>query len=87
MIAALSLLLGIGGGVLGALLVTDNGGDGSGGVLRVEKRTAAPLPADNKSIAAVADRVLPSTVQIIAEFNGDPRVRPAPGSCSTSRAT
>ena len=73
MIAALSLLLGIGGGVLGALLVTDNGGDGSGGVLRVEKRTAAPLPADNKSIAAVADRVLPSTVQIIAEFDGDPR--------------
>ena len=73
MVAALSLLLGIGGGVLGALLVTDNGGDGSGGVLRVEKRTAAPLPADNKSIAAVADRVLPSTVQIIAEFDGDPR--------------
>ena len=73
MIAALSLLLGIGGGVLGALLVTGNGGDGSGGVLRVEKRTAAPLPADNKSIAAVADRVLPSTVQIIAEFDGDPR--------------
>jgi putative serine protease PepD len=73
MIAVLSLLLGIGGGVLGALLVTDNGGDGSGGVLKVEKRTAAPLPADNKSIAAVADQVLPSTVQIIAEFEGDPR--------------
>jgi len=73
MIAVLSLLLGIGGGVLGALLVTGSGGDGSGGVLRVEKRTAAPLPADNKSIAAVADRVLPSTVQIIAEFDGDPR--------------
>jgi putative serine protease PepD len=73
MIAVLSLLLGLGGGVLGALLVTDNGGDGSGGVLRVQKRTAAPLPADNKSIAAVADRVLPSTVQIIAEFDGDPR--------------
>ena len=73
MIAVLSLLRGIGGGVLGALLVTDNGGDGSGGVLKVEKRTAAPLPADNKSIAAVADQVLPSTVQIIAEFDGDPR--------------
>ena len=73
MIAVLSLLLGIGGGVLGALLVTGNGGDGSGGVLKVEKRTAAPLPADNKSIAAVAGQVLPSTVQIIAEFDGDPR--------------
>ncbi len=73
MIAVLSLLLGVGGGVLGALLVNDNGGDGSGGVLRVEKRTAAPLPSDNNSIAAVADRVLPSTVQIIAEFDGDPR--------------
>ena len=73
MIAVLSLLLGIGGGVLGALLVTGNGGDGSGGVLRVERRTAAPLPADNKSIAAVADQVLPSTVQIIAEFDGDPQ--------------
>ena len=44
-----------------------------GGVLAVQKRTAAPLPADNDSIAAVAAKLLPSTVQIIAEYNGDAR--------------
>ena len=73
-IALLTLLLGLGGGVIGGLLVNQSGGgDGSGGVLRVEKRTAAPLAADNISIAAVAKKMLPSTVQIIAEFDGQAR--------------
>ena len=37
----------------------------------VERRTAQPLPADNESVAAVADKVLPSSVQIVAEYDGD----------------
>ena len=69
-IAVGSLVLGvIGGAIAGGLVV--GGGDGSGGVLKVERRTAAPLPADNDSIASVADKVLPSTVQIAAEFEGE----------------
>jgi putative serine protease PepD len=58
----------IGGAIAGGLVV--GAGDGSGGVLRVERRTAAPLPADNGSIAAVAEKVLPGTVQVVAEFAG-----------------
>ncbi len=72
-VAVTSLLLGLTGGALAGALVARGGGDGSGGVLRVERRTAAPLPADNGSIASVAEKVLPSTVQISAEFGGQNR--------------
>ncbi|HET8603725.1 MAG TPA: trypsin-like peptidase domain-containing protein, partial [Marmoricola sp.] len=41
------------------------------GILHVQRRTAAPLPADNGSIPAVAAKVLPSTVQIVAEYGGN----------------
>ncbi|HEX2894202.1 MAG TPA: trypsin-like peptidase domain-containing protein [Marmoricola sp.] len=69
MIAALALVVGLAGGAVGgALVANDNGG--SGGVLSVQRRTAPPLPADNNSVAAVSAKVLPSTVQIIAEYNG-----------------
>jgi putative serine protease PepD len=70
-VAVMALVLGLAGGTLaGALMARSGGGDGSGGVLAVERRTAAPLPADNGSIAAVADKVLPSTVQIRAGREG-----------------
>jgi putative serine protease PepD len=74
-IAVLALVLGVSGGAVAGYLVADhqNGGDTPGGVLQVQRRTAAPLPADNKSIPAVARKVLPSTVQIIAEYKGDPQ--------------
>ena len=36
----------------------------------VDTVTAAPLPADNGSVAAVAQELLPSTVQISAEYEG-----------------
>jgi putative serine protease PepD len=39
-------------------------------VITVQKRQAAPLPSDNQSVAAVAQKVLPSTVQIVAEYDG-----------------
>jgi len=65
----IALVLGLSGGALaGALVANDTGG--AGGVLRVERRTAPPLPVDNASIASVAAKVLPSTVQIVAEYDG-----------------
>jgi len=68
-VAMVALLVGLGGGALaGALVANDDSGPGE--VLRVERRTAPPLPADNGSIAAVAAKVLPSTVQIVASYDG-----------------
>ncbi|MGO4255491.1 S1C family serine protease [Marmoricola sp. RAF53] len=70
LISALALVLGVVGGVVGAQLVSGDDSTGSAGVLKVERRTAAPLPADNASVASVASKVLPSTVQIVAEYKG-----------------
>jgi putative serine protease PepD len=68
-VAVVALVLGLTGGAIAASLMDDN--DSSpGAVFSVERRTAAPLPADNDSVAAVAAKVLPSTVQIVAEYNG-----------------
>ncbi len=68
-VALVALVLGLTGGALAGALVAQGGG-GVGDVLRVQRRTAPPLPADNVSVAAVAAKVLPSTVQISAEFGG-----------------
>jgi len=70
-VAVLALVLGLTGGALAGALVANDGGGVAGEILRVERRTAPPLPADNGSIAAVADKVLPSSVQIVAEYEGD----------------
>jgi putative serine protease PepD len=69
-VAVMALVLGAGGGAIAGALITHSDNTGPGAVLRVERRTAPPLPADNGSIAAVAAKVLPSTVQIVAEYNG-----------------
>jgi putative serine protease PepD len=72
LVSVLALLLGVTGGAIAGALVAGGGdsGSGSGGVLSVERRTAPPLDADNTSIASVSSKVLPSTVQIIAEYGG-----------------
>ncbi len=67
-VAVVALVLGLTGGAIAGALT--DGGSPAGGVFSVERRTAAPLPADNGSIAAVAAKVLPSTVQIVAEYEG-----------------
>jgi putative serine protease PepD len=68
-VAAVSLVLGLGGGALaGALVASGDGGPGES--ISIQRRTAPPLPANNGSIAAVAAKVLPSTVQIVAEYDG-----------------
>ena len=90
-VACLALVVGMLGGLAGGAIqdelasrpgTNDNGLDG------VRTQTAAPLEADNGSVAAVAQALLPSTVQIVAELRRPGRAAPpAPASCSTARAT
>jgi len=73
-VAALALLLGLTGGFLGALgydELNDGPSTFDGGLDEVQTQEAAPLDADNGSIPAVAQALLPSTVQIIAAFEGE----------------
>ncbi len=72
-IALLCLVLGIGGGVIGGVVARSGSGGSTADVFKVQQRTAAPLPPDNSSIASVAQKLLPSTVQIIAEYDGQAR--------------
>jgi putative serine protease PepD len=73
-VAVLSLLLGLLGGFLGALGYDqwdDNASTYDGGLDAVQTQDVAPLDADNGSIPAVAQALLPSTVQILAAFDGE----------------
>jgi putative serine protease PepD len=73
-VAALALLVGLLGGAVGAVVVdglSDDDGVVSGGLEAVETRESAPLPADNGSVQAVAQALLPSTVQVLAAYEGD----------------
>ncbi len=72
-VAGLALVIGLGGGALGALAIDRLGGADntiSGGLDSVDTRTDMPLDPTEGSVAAVAQELLPSTVQIIAEFEG-----------------
>jgi putative serine protease PepD len=76
-VAAVALVLGLGGGLLGALAydrLSDDSPEGPGysgdGLAGVDLEDAPPLAAPG-SVAAVAQAVLPSTVQIIAEYGGE----------------
>ncbi|GAB3662306.1 hypothetical protein GCM10027596_23490 [Nocardioides korecus] len=65
-VAVLALLVGAAGGAVAGSSVA--GGDRT--VISVQRRTAQPLPDDNTSVASVASKVLPGTVQIVAEYDG-----------------
>ena len=54
LISVLALVLGLVGGAVAGSLVSSDNGSSSGGVLSVQRRTAAPLPADSNSVAAVS---------------------------------
>ena len=73
-VCVLALVVGVLGGVVGSLayerLSDDPVGIVSDGLDGVDTVSEAPLPVDNGSITAVAERLLPSTVQISAEFEG-----------------
>lgn len=74
LVAALSVVVGLGSGFLGAAGYdrwNDSDSTYDDGLASVETRDAAPLDADNGSIPAVAQALLPSTVQIIAAFGGE----------------
>ena len=73
-VAVLALLIGLLGGALGGAAYDRWDSNGSGldddGLSGGTTRSEAPLPIDNGSVAAVAQELLPSTVQIVAEFDG-----------------
>ena len=74
-VAALALVVGLVGGAVGGLLsarMADPGDAGSaeGGLRGVETAQRPPLPARNGSVVAVAQELLPSTVQITAVLDG-----------------
>ena len=76
-VAALALVLGVVGGVGGSLVAqevrdrtADIPGTVGGGIDAVDTESLPPLSVDDGSVAAVAAELLPSTVQISAEFEG-----------------
>jgi putative serine protease PepD len=71
----MALVLGlVGGGIGGALVQSwrDASDDGSvsNGVDGVDTVSVPPIKAGNQSVAAVAKRLLPSTVQVMADYDG-----------------
>jgi putative serine protease PepD len=71
---ALALVVGALGGVLASVAVSSSLSDADVPALSTDDGAVAPLRADNGSIAAVADRLLPSTVQIQAKGGADGNV-------------
>jgi putative serine protease PepD len=74
-VSALALVIGVIGGVLGGAAyenVHDNATEGrlNGGLADAGTVSRAPLPAHNRSVASVAQRLLPSTVQVLAQYQG-----------------
>ncbi len=76
-VAALALVVGLVGGAVGGIAVqawqdSDDGGTISNGVEGVDTVSVPPIEAGNQSVAAVAKALLPSTVQILADIDGQP---------------
>ncbi|MFC0221794.1 S1C family serine protease [Nocardioides zeicaulis] len=72
-VAALALVVGLLGGLAGGAIqdqLASPPGTVDNGLQGVRTRAAAPLDADNGSVPAVAQALLPSTVQIVAEYDG-----------------
>jgi putative serine protease PepD len=72
-VAALALLVGLVGGIAGGAAWQQWHEDSSsvlGTLPGIDTETKAPLAADNGSIAAVAQKLLPSTVQVQADYKG-----------------
>jgi putative serine protease PepD len=74
-IAVIALVLGLTGGVAGSVIynrTSDQSSNGrtSQGLNTSSVQTAAPIKGGKSSVAAVAQELLPSTVQISAEYEG-----------------
>jgi putative serine protease PepD len=77
-IAVLALVLGLAGGVAGSVVyheTSDSGSSSDGangeGLTATGVQTTAPIKGGKTSVAAVAEALLPSTVQISAEYEGE----------------
>lgn len=75
-VCTLALVLGVVGGAVGGVFYEhfahpDRPGTVSSGLTGVDTVSVPPLEADNGSVAAVAQQLLPSTVQISAEYDGE----------------
>ena len=73
-VAAVALVVGVLGGLAGGALqdeLSSQRGTIDSGLDGVRTQTAAPLDADNGSVPAVAQALLPSTVQIVAGAEGE----------------
>jgi putative serine protease PepD len=73
-VAATALVVGLLGGTLAAVAVSSSMSDGSVSIpiVQSDDQVAPPLDADNGNISAVAQQLLPSTVQILAgQIEGD----------------
>jgi putative serine protease PepD len=74
-VSVLALVIGVLGGVLGGAAYENlhhhsTEGQVSGGLADSGTESRAPLPSRNHSVASVAQRLLPSTVQVLAEYQG-----------------
>jgi putative serine protease PepD len=74
-VAVLALLLGVVGGVAGGAVYETwhrhrTEGQLTGGLADAGTVTTPPLPVRNRSVAAVAQRLLPSTIQVLAAYHG-----------------
>jgi putative serine protease PepD len=74
-VSVLALLVGVAGGVVGGAAyenwhTSSREGQVSGGLDESGTVSQAPLPASNHSVASVAQQVLPSTIQVLAEYQG-----------------
>jgi putative serine protease PepD len=72
-VAVTALVVGLLGGVIGGVAVSTSMGSGVGSIPAIssDDGAAQPLPARNGSVAAVAQRLLPSTVQVLAKGGAD----------------
>ncbi|MGC4109494.1 MAG: trypsin-like peptidase domain-containing protein [Nocardioides sp.] len=74
-VSIVALVVGVLGGVLGGAIyqnIHDGSTEGrlSGGLADAGTVSKPPLPVSNRSVASVAQRLLPSTIQVLAEYQG-----------------
>ena len=75
LVAVLALVVGLAGGVVGGLAAeswrdANDDGRSSNGLSGVDTVSVPPIKAGNESVASVAKELLPSTVQIKADYEG-----------------
>ena len=76
LVAVLALVVGLAGGVVGGLAAdswrdANDEGRSSNGLDGVDTVSVPPIRAGNESVASVAKELLPSTVQIMADYEGE----------------